>query len=105
MVQIVIYSVQQIKFEMIAHIKEFGASFSEWYVGIASDPKQSLFEKHGVDKKSDIWIYKQALTFNACQTVQRYFLQILGTDGELINTAEENMDCVYLYKKSERTTP
>ena len=100
-----IYSVQQIKYEILAYIKEFGGDFHDWYVGIASDPKNTMFETHSVDEEDDIWLYKQALTFAACKTVQTYFLEKLKTDGEAVIEGNEDTDCVYLYKKSERTRP
>ena len=100
-----IYSVQQIKYEILAYIKEFGGDFSDWYVGVAADPKGTMFNQHSVHEDDDIWLYKQALTFTACKTVQQYFLDILNTDGKLISEGDEDTDCVYLYKKSERTLP
>lgn len=100
-----VYSVQQTKFEMLGYIKEFDPDFGAWYVGIASDPKQKLQTDHGVDLEKDIWLYKQAVSFTACKTVQRYFLDKLKTDGDLVSTGNEDTDCVYLYKKSERTKP
>jgi len=100
-----IYSVQQIKYEILAYIKEFGGDFNEWYVGISPDPKNTMFEEHSVHKDDDIWLYKQALTFTACKTVQNYFLEILNTDGNAVIDGDEDTDCVYLYKKSDRTRP
>ncbi len=100
-----IYSVQQIKYEILAYIKEFGGDFNDWYVGISSDPKNTMFQEHRVHKEDDIWLYKQALTFTACKTVQDYFLDILKTDGKAIINGDEDTDCVYLFKKSTRTTP
>jgi len=100
-----VLSVQQIKFEMFGYIKEFDPEFTAWYVGIASDPKSRLQAEHGVDLERDIWLYKQALSFAACRTVQRYFIEKLNTDGELVPAGSENDDCVYLYRKSERTRP
>ncbi len=100
-----IYSVQQIKFEILAYIKEFGGDFNDWYVGIAADPKGTLFKTHKVHQEDDIWLHKQALTFTACKTIQRYFLDILKTDGEAVLEGDEDTDCVYLYKKSSRTIP
>ena len=38
-----VYSVQQIKYEILAYIKEFGGEFSDYYVGVSNDPKKSLF--------------------------------------------------------------
>ena len=100
-----VYSVQQIKFEILAYIKEFGGEFNEWYVGIAADPKKKMFEEHSVHKEEDIWLYKQALTFAACKTIQDYFLKILEVDGVSVTGGNEDTDCVYLYKKSVRTSP
>ena len=39
------------------------------------------------------------------KTIQKYFLDILKTDGEAVTEGDEDTDCVYLYKKSTRTTP
>ena len=64
-----------------------------------------LFEKHHVDEAADPWLYKQALTFYAARTVQGYFLRRLGADGEPVLEGDEDTDCVYVYKKSERTSP
>lgn len=98
-------SVQQIKYEILAYIKEFGGNFQEWYIGIAENPKQEMFTRHGVNQSDDIWLYKQALTFTACKTVQQYFVNTLKVDGQLLEKGDENTDCVYLYKKSSRTKP
>lgn len=100
-----VYSVQQIKFEMFGYIKEFDPDFAAWFVGIASDPKHTMQSEHRVDLERDIWLYKQAQSFAACRTVQRYFLEKLKTDGKLLASSTEDMDCVYLYRKSGRTKP
>ena len=34
-----------------------------------------------------------------------YFLRRLKADGEPVLDGDEDMDCVYVYKKSGRTTP
>lgn len=105
-----VHSVQQIKYDVLAYIKEFGGEFSEWYIGIAADPKKTLFEEHNVDESADVWLYRQALTFAACKTSVRYFCDTLQTDGNVCqpggeDVGGEDVDCVYLYKKNERTTP
>ena len=96
-----VYSVQQIKHDILAYIKEFGGDFGEWYVGIAADPLEALFKIHRLDKAKDPWIYKQALSFNAARTVQQYFLTRLHTSGDAVTEASEDTDCVYAYKKKE----
>jgi len=105
-----VYSVQQIKYDILAYIKEFGEDFDAYYVGVSADPMAALLDTHKVDKDKDPWLYKQALTFQAAITVQDYFLSRLRTDGEPAvapedDVAKENMDCVYVYKKSNRTSP
>lgn len=100
-----VLSVQQIKFEMFGYIKEIDSEFQDWYVGIASDPKRQMQADHCVDLEKDIWLYKQALSFTACRTIQRYFIEKLKTDGVLVLSGSEDTDCIYLYKKSERTRP
>jgi hypothetical protein len=100
-----VYSVQQIKYEILAYIKEFGGAFEDYYVGVSDDPQRALVERHGVDRDKDPWLYKQALTFQAARTAQDYFVSRLKTDGEPVIDGDENCDCVYVYKKSERTRP
>lgn len=100
-----VYSVQQIKYEILAYIKEFGGEFSDYYVGVADDPEKALFKSHQVDRKKDPWLYKQALTFQAARTAQDYFLSRLKADGDAVIDGDENTDCVYVYKKSKRTAP
>ena len=100
-----VFSVQQIKYEILAYMKELGGEFGDYYVGIAADPKKTLLDVHNVDEAADPWLYKQALTFYAVQTVQYSFLRRLKADGEPLLDGDEDMDCVYVYKKSERTVP
>ena len=100
-----ILSVQQIKFEILAYIKEFDSRFDAWYVGITSDPKRALQSEHGVDLDTDIWLYKQAASFSACKTVQKYFIEKLNTEGNLVPEGDRDMDCIYLYRRSQRTRP
>ena len=45
-----VYSVQQIKYEILAYMKEFGGDFSDYYVGITHDPENALFKDHKVDR-------------------------------------------------------
>lgn len=100
-----IYSVQQIKFDILSYIKELDVDFAAWYVGISSEPKAAMQQDHGVDFEKDIWLQKRAVSFIACRTVQRYFIETLKTDGTPVSYGTGNMNWVYLYKKSERTRP
>jgi hypothetical protein len=98
-----VFSVQQVKYEFLAYIKEFDPTFSNWYVGLADQPKQALFEHHGVRDAEDPWLYKQLLTNRAARTVQQYFIEHLKTAGAPLIEQSENVDCVYLYKVAAHT--
>jgi hypothetical protein len=100
-----VFSVQQMKYEILAYIKEFGGDFGDYYIGLSDDPKRDLVDKHNVDLEKDPWLYKQALTFQAARTTQDYFLSRLHADGARVEHGGEDTDCVYVYKKSDRTTP
>ena len=90
---------------MLRYIKEFDLQYFDWYVGISSAPKLTLRSEHGLDLEQDIWLYKQALSFTACLSIHSYFIEILGADGRIVTSGTHEMDCVYLYKKSARTSP
>ncbi|HTV31390.1 MAG TPA: hypothetical protein VMF32_26900 [Xanthobacteraceae bacterium] len=98
-----IFSVQQVKYEFLAYIKEFDRTFAHWYVGLSDQPKQALFDIHGVRHAEDPWLYKQLLTYRAARTVQDYFLGQLKTAGARATEQSENVDCVYLYRIAAHT--
>ncbi len=98
-----VFSVQQVKYEFLAYIKEFDPVFSNWCVGVADQPKQTLFDLHGVRDAEDPWLYKQLLTNRAARTVQEYFIEHLKTAGAKATEQSEDVDCVYLYKIADHT--
>ena len=79
------YSVQQIKFEFISYVKEFGADFREWSVGLADDAAAALFGEHGVDEARDIWLWKPAVSPGAAAMVRAWMCERQGAiplDGD-----------------------
>ena len=100
-----VYSVQQIEYEILAYIYELGGYFCDYYVGIAENPEEALFETHRVDKTKDPWLYRQALSYTAAHTIRDYFLNRLRVNGTLLINGNERTDWVYVYKKSEGTRP
>ena len=95
------YSVQQIKFEIYRYIKEYDPEFINWYIGISEYPKDTLVIDHNIDLEKGIWLYKQALSFRACKTIQKYFIENLNMQGKLVESGIENMDCVFIFKKNK----
>lgn len=100
-----IYSVQQIKFDIQAYIKEFGGDFRDWCIGIASRPRQVMRQVHHVDEARDIWLCKQAISHRACQTVKTYFTEKLSVEGVASSEGTEEGYCIFLFRKSSRTIP
>lgn len=92
-----VYSVQQIKFEFLMYIKEFGGKAEEWRIGLASDAAQALFNDNAVDEQRDIWLWKPALTPAAARTVYQYMTQQFHVPP--VESATDG-NCVFLFKKA-----
>ena len=66
--------------DILAHIKTCGDSFSAWYCGIAADPRDCLFNRHGVDELHGAWIYRNCGTDTTARQLEQY-LHSLGCKG------------------------
>lgn len=100
-----VFSVQQIKYEFLAYMKGVGGAFDDWYVGVAADPEIALFEQHGVERTTDPWIYKPALSGKATDTVLRYFRDVLHTDAAEHAAPVDGATFAYAFRKSAGTRP
>lgn len=91
------YSVQQIKFELISYVKEFGGDFTQWSVGTAEDAPKALFQMHEVDPVQDVWLWKPASTPAAAALVVGWM-----TDRQKANFAPGDADgsSVFLFRKA-----
>lgn len=87
--------------EIEAHIKKCGGTYSSWYCGIASKPKERLFEDHNVSEKSGTWVYRDATTDTAARSIEGYFLKkgCKGGDGG----GDSQSKYVYAYKITSST--
>ena len=84
------------------YMSKFEGDYSDWYVGIAKDVDEDLFEQHKVDE-SGIWISFGADTDEIAKEVEKYFLD-KNTDGNSVKL-EENVRIIYAYKKNSITIP
>ena len=91
------YSVQQIKFEFISYVKEFGADFRDWSVGTAEDAPAALFGRHGLDAARDIWLWKPAVSPAAAAMVRDWMCVRQGA-AELAGEGRH----VFLFKRADR---
>ena len=85
------------------HISKNGGSYSDWYVGIATNPKDRLFQDHNVNQNGDAWIFRQAESESIAREIEDYFVNTLNTDGG--TGGGDNPDSVYAYKKKSHTDP
>lgn len=83
-----------IKQEIKEHIVNNGGDFLNWYSGIASDPKDRLFNQH---KVKDAYIIRNAGSENAARKIEDYLTKTLGTKGGG-GGGDENTTFVYAYK-------
>lgn len=97
-------SEEQIKTEIKTYIAKGTGDLSDWYVGVSKDPRDRLFNGHGVPEEGYGWIYRQAFSSGAARNVEDYFINVLGADGD-VGGGDEDADCVYAYKKNAHTNP
>lgn len=90
-----IFSPQQIKFEFLSYIKEFGGQPNEWRCGCAADAATVLELERTVDTGRDPWIWKPALSPAAARLVHSYFVNNLkAQDHETAATGSQ----VFLFR-------
>ena len=93
-----VFSPQQIKFEFLSYIKEFGGRPEEWHVGCAGDAKDALFVQERVDREQDIWLWKPALSPAAARIVYRYLTEQLRVQSASADTGAH----IFLYKRTAK---
>jgi len=90
---------------IISDIKSYaannGGSYSQWYVGIATVPRQRLFNDHAVKEKGDAWIYRQCASSDIARAIEKHFLDqgMKGGSGG----GDYNSDHVYAHKIAGHT--
>lgn len=89
--------------EIENHRQNNGGTRSQWYAGIASDPKDRLFNEHGVVNGQDAWIHRDAGSSTAARSIEKALLDS-GYDGGG-GGGDASTRHVYAYKKSWRTDP
>lgn len=88
--------------EIVQYIKGCGGIFSEWYVGIASDPTQRLFTDHNVNKGSGHWIYREAQNSDTARVIEEHIIETYKTKGDT-GGGDNTTKYVYAYKITSST--
>jgi hypothetical protein len=95
-------SVETVKREINEHIQNRGGAYSDWYVGIASDPRDRLFNDHNVSKENGHWVFRECENADDARDVEYYFVYTLRTDGGP-GGGDNTTKYVYAYRKTSRT--
>ena len=101
MLQASVNAVTKTTREITDYIVSWGGNYSEWYVGIASNPRDRLFSDHNVNENNDAWIYRDVGSSNAARQVETYFLD-LGCQGGS-GGGDYSTRYVYAYKIDSHT--
>jgi hypothetical protein len=98
-----VQTAQQVYNEIEAHIKKQGGAYSDWYIGIASDWENRLFNEHQVPRKDYWFITRQCQNNQAARNVEEALLK-LGCDGGG-GGGDDKTVYVYAYLKGTMTNP
>ena len=89
-----------IETEIDLRINKCGKGYREWYVGVAADPGQRLFEGHNVSQEGGAWIYKDAGSESMAKIVEAIFHK-KGCKGGQGGT--DSSHYVYAYRMTRTT--
>jgi hypothetical protein len=88
--------------EIKKHMDKSGYPYHQWYVGIAKDARDALFNRHGVRERGDWWIFRKATTTQQARDIESYFLNTLRTAGGS-GGGDNFTTMVYAYKIGSHT--
>jgi hypothetical protein len=83
------------------HVRFCGGTYSQWYIGIAANPKNRLFVAHAVKEKGDAWIYRECANSETARVIEQFFIS-RGMDGG-VGGGDSSTKCVYSYRKTSST--
>ena len=63
--------------QIIEAINEYMQAYDggRWYVGITANPRNRLFNDHGVDEHNGAWIFRQASSAAAAREVEMAYVE------------------------------
>ena len=86
--------------EIDSYIRREGSSYHNWYVGIAKDPRNRLFNEHNVS--GVWWIFCEAFSDTRAREVESFFLEQKGTQGGP-GGGDKDSRFVYAYRITSTT--
>lgn len=92
---------QQALDEIYQYIHRDGGRYSEWYVGIATNPRERLFTNHSVNERTDLWIFRPCSSSESARNIEAYFLRMGARGGT--GGGDYGSAYVYAYKIASHT--
>lgn len=98
----VVITRQEAKAAILAYMAQWGGRYADWYCGIASDPRDRLFNAHCVKEQGGAWIIRECANDACAREVEAYFVNTLSTAGGP-GGGDGATRYVYAYKMSPTT--
>ncbi len=81
-----------------ARIKRTGGAYRDWYVGVANDNREPIFEAHLLEDKNDGFLYREASTPGCAREIRDYFATHCGALDD--PSGRQGGRIVYAYRKT-----
>lgn len=92
----------QIVSDILMHISMNSAKyFDDFYIGIAKNPEERLFEQHLVSKTNHCWIYQEASSEDEARKAEKTLLDIGMKGGP--GGGDKETRFVYCYRITTET--
>lgn len=85
---------------LVGYMNQHGGIYSQWYAGIAANPKDRLFSGHGLTEQGE-WALDFVPTSNEARQVEQTLFN-LGCDGGP-GGGDNTTNGVYIYRKTGTT--
>lgn len=93
------FSVQQIKFELLSAIKEFGYDGSPWRIAISGEPPAETLAAAGVEPDDYVFVGKPAASARAALIVREFMVGRCGVTGEQLRPLRPEECWVVMYRE------
>ncbi len=94
-------SKQQVLADIMAYVAQGGGKYREWYAGVASDPRDRLFNGHSVKEKGDYWIFRTCDSSEDARAVEDELFRLGAKGGP--GGGDSTTAAVYAYKIASHT--
>ncbi len=91
---------KSLKQRISTYVGHHGGNYSEWYIGLTSDPEMALFDVHKVRRRRGTYRHFRASEPYIARRVKRYYVEKGMCNGV---RADIDHSGVYVYRITEGT--